>query len=946
MSANEQETQAKISEAADLVENTTTASEIKAVPQPHHENGTFTSARGGDPAHDAAHDAAHEAAQAAHQTALQAALTDPASTQSETEATPDEPMEPTAVIVLEGKSDPDPDLFAYVPDKDHPSTWKLPIPDLAHVADAITAIGPGLRGQKASIPKSDMPDVMTALKKRIMTLTADGSDERKHLMARLSDPDNDGDNDLSKTGDTDHDYMGAGKAFEFDDGFYDTAVKSISEDGWRVGGYGIVFTDAQAKDTTGDYFTAKSELQLEDWPIKPVLYHHALDASVKTTPVGKVDKTTVDDIGVWVEAQLDKRNRYASAIREMARKGTLGWSSGALPQGVKRARDGYLEKWPVIEFSLTPTPAMPEVTTVAAKTFFETNPAYEANLQMTLRAYKALNIPTDGLIPRDETVTVAKDTPQPIKTANAAQTVTPVSPNDTPSEVIEMTDITPAQLSDMIAAAVKAAQTPAPVAEPEVVVKPPTKSLEAAPIPALPIKSANRVEVVGERRYAELSAADMSFMAEVMGAVARDPMQANSNGAYVARQFLQTLRNDEDGKFGREMAAKAFRENNQRRLPDSALAYLPYKSLGDVEANNYQPVEVKANELDNTSISTQGPDWVPTIWSQDLWQRVRISNPVASNISTLQMPALTYNVPVQSTDPTVYFTGEAANATDLAFQGATLAVTQIKTNKAQLVAKKLTSRVAMSTEFSEDSIIPALPDVRAQTVRAMMNYIDDTIINGDIVTSANTNVNLIDGTPASAPNAPAYLALDGFRKYALVTNTAQSLSFGGGSPTLALIRQLQFSLAPQYAVDIGNLVGIIDPATYAKMLGMPEFATWQNVGTSASNILGTLPGGVANTVDQAAYPVGVINGIRFYVSAQLGKSQSTGKISATPANNTLGSIVIYHMSRWKLGYRRQVQVDTFSSPFLSDTIQLMVSARIGLASFDTTSAAVGYNILV
>jgi hypothetical protein len=50
--------------------------------------------------------------------------------------------------------------FAYVPDKDKPSTWKLRIDDAGHVGGAIAAIGPkGYRGQKVQIPPKDLPGV-------------------------------------------------------------------------------------------------------------------------------------------------------------------------------------------------------------------------------------------------------------------------------------------------------------------------------------------------------------------------------------------------------------------------------------------------------------------------------------------------------------------------------------------------------------------------------------------------------------------------------------------------------------------------------------------------------------------------------------------------------------------------------------------------------------------
>lgn len=54
--------------------------------------------------------------------------------------------------------------FAYVPDPDKPSTWKLPIFDARHTAAAVAAIGKGFRGKKVAIPASDMAAVKAKVK--------------------------------------------------------------------------------------------------------------------------------------------------------------------------------------------------------------------------------------------------------------------------------------------------------------------------------------------------------------------------------------------------------------------------------------------------------------------------------------------------------------------------------------------------------------------------------------------------------------------------------------------------------------------------------------------------------------------------------------------------------------------------------------------------------------
>ena len=49
--------------------------------------------------------------------------------------------------------------FAYVPDAEKPSTWKLRIDDATHVRSAVAALGKGMMGNKVQIPSKDLAAV-------------------------------------------------------------------------------------------------------------------------------------------------------------------------------------------------------------------------------------------------------------------------------------------------------------------------------------------------------------------------------------------------------------------------------------------------------------------------------------------------------------------------------------------------------------------------------------------------------------------------------------------------------------------------------------------------------------------------------------------------------------------------------------------------------------------
>jgi hypothetical protein len=783
----------------------------------------------------------------------------------------------------------------------------------------------------------------------------------------------------------------------------DLTVKSLSPDGDKVGGYLVLFGSPEQRDLTGDYFTEDTNFCLDWIQERPILYHHGLNPKLGPVSVGVIKSIVPDEIGLWAEGELHKRHRYNAHIKNLIAKGALSWSSGSVQHLVRKAADKRIEQWPVVEGSLTPEPAEPRGTDVmplkARQHLWQPAPI--------IQAYKALNlsIPGEILSLQEEAIESQETLDSSDAAAKSTGMAAPLPTLYRKKENIKKMDEKELQAQIANAAAQAVAQALTVAKEKEEAALKAAQDFEArvkaeaeklaeqrlnditrtqAPAKMLPVPTAPStnpaapspkvdVRVIGDRRYAELSGEDLAFMTSIYNAADRTARQRQMlQGALFddlppfmreARAFMQRLTNDPDRKLVREISAKTIRQYNRREIPEYVLAYLPYKSLADVEANNWDETAVKAatleaqralqddpaykaNELDSTGQTGYGLDWVPTIWNNVLWRRVRINNSIAQNMQQINMPSNPFNLPIESADPTVYYVAEGTDATQLVLgSGNTMTLSKVASDKKVLTAIKLGVRVGFSTELVEDSLIPILPIFRYQTTRQLQNYIDDTLLNGDTATGANTNINLIDGTPVAGTS---YLALNGLRKFALVTNTAQALDFGGGAPTMALFRNLRKVLAKQYAVDIQNLVYIVGFEVYMKMLSLPEFSTYLNLGMPGSNVTGLLPNGSADQVgsDTSAMPVGLIDGIPVYVSAQFGLTNAAGKISGTPANNTFGQVVLFHRTRWYMGYKRQINVDLLPTGMFSDTYQLWGTVRFALTNFDNQCAAVGYDIAV
>lgn len=142
------------------------------------------------------------------------------------------------------------------------------------------------------------------------------------------------------------------------------AIKALGDG--KVGGYLVAFGSPSQRDSYGEYFHSGTDFALDRYADWPVLYHHELDETVGGEEIGRIDKITPDAKGLYAEAQLDMSKPIVRKIYQMVVNGKLGWSSGSVPHWVETTSDGRIERWPIVEGSLTPTPAEPQRTTVSA----------------------------------------------------------------------------------------------------------------------------------------------------------------------------------------------------------------------------------------------------------------------------------------------------------------------------------------------------------------------------------------------------------------------------------------------------------------------------------------------------------------------------------------------------------------------------------------------------
>lgn len=614
------------------------------------------------------------------------------------------------------------------------------------------------------------------------------------------------------------------------------ALEAADDSDPRIGGYLIVWGSRSQRDLQGEYFTPQTELALDWFARRPVLYQHGLDDHLKASPIGVIDRLRVDATGVWAEAQLDLRHRYAAAVRRLIERGLLGWSSGSLPHLVEVARDGRIVRWPLVEGSLTPTPAEPRRTDV----------------QTIKSAYQALGLDIGRLaLPNTDRRPLHPLIPTQKASRQKGIRAMPNPYHDS----FDFADRTPAANGrKRLPVAMDSARDTQP----------------------LPIVGGN---VSVGSSFDRLDAADLL------------------HGYMLLR------------------AGKSFQGVSEQYA--NALAYKVRKA-GLSSA-------IKTNELMNTMQTGFGDEWVPELWSAQIWEKARQDNVVLPLFRAVEMPSSPFELPVEGTDPTVYYVPESSSESQLVLSGSGSPIpdSKIASRKIQLDAKKLALRVGFSAELVEDAILPVLNIYREQAMRALADSIDYVLLNGDLEDTEGSNIN----TPLTPTGNERFMAFNGLRRLPLIANTALQLDMDG-EPTLAKLRQTRFKMPARYAARPGDLAWLVDSGTYAKLLNLSEFLTLDKAGALATAQTGQ---------------IGFIDGIPVFTSAELPMTDANGVIGAS--GNDKGTALCVYRPGWFVGYRRRIAVNVDYLPYY-DSYQLTATVRLAFAAFDDYAASAAINITI
>jgi HK97 family phage major capsid protein len=342
----------------------------------------------------------------------------------------------------------------------------------------------------------------------------------------------------------------------------------------------------------------------------------------------------------------------------------------------------------------------------------------------------------------------------------------------------------------------------------------------------------------------------------------------------------------------------------------SALLNQPPQSLNLWKSKNSAITELR--KAMDTAEAGGGTEWIPTGFSKELIDRVRIEMKVATLHRRINMPTNPFKVPVLSADPTAYYMAESTSDEAPKFK-----TSQDTTRNFQFTAKKLAVRVVFSEEITEDSIVPLLPHLKDVIVKALRAGEEKGIIDGDTA-ATHQDSDVTDSKDARK-------AWNGYRKVILAAAKVDLSTFNTTN-----LRTMRSNMTNVYAGDPNKLAYVCSVKGMINMMNLTEVITVDKYGPKASILTGEIA-----KIDNI--PVILSEYVRDNLNA-------SGVYDGVTTSKSI--VILLNRDAFMIGDRRKVNVKVWQDP-RTDQQELIITTRLDFQSpFDTTSekvAALGYN---
>lgn len=364
-----------------------------------------------------------------------------------------------------------------------------------------------------------------------------------------------------------------------------------------------------------------------------------------------------------------------------------------------------------------------------------------------------------------------------------------------------------------------------------------------------------------------------------------------------------------------ERVLQAQKLNDELYMLHKALGYGP-QQLSESRAMQRARKHFGEKALDTTT-SGGISQWIPTGYSAQLVEAVAIETRLANMFDHINMPTKTYVSPVQVGWPTVYLASENVAITES---------TAALSGNFSLAARDIGAYQGISSDASEDSIIPILPRMQRLLAQGLARGIENAILNGDVSgTHQDSDTDALGATAVQK-------AWSGLRFYALNTaGCSEDLATFTADACVTLKQDMGI-----YGIAPNDLAWIAGPSVLNQLLLLKD----------ANNNL------VMTTVDKYGAQATIVTG-------EVGKLFGIPVIPSEFVRETLNASGVYdgvtmtktalqlvNRTAWVVGDRRNIQSEQ-DKDIVAQTVKLVTTWRgdfKAVFAAGQTHTVMGYNI--
>lgn len=349
---------------------------------------------------------------------------------------------------------------------------------------------------------------------------------------------------------------------------------------------------------------------------------------------------------------------------------------------------------------------------------------------------------------------------------------------------------------------------------------------------------------------------------------------------YLADFLLTRCKSKSGRQWSRIKGELGAREAFLKHVPQLAVPY---------DQQYQQFLALQGKTLTSTGAGT-GDEWVPTLWSTNMLDYIRLQMPVVNLIPHLFQPSNPWRFPMLTGIPTAYRKIEDANAV----------ASDLATGNKDWTAHVHATLCQFTDEVEEDSIVAIVPVLRMAIIRAMGEGIEEALINGDVDALTHFDFDL----RSAGPNYRTYQGgINGLRHYALDPaggGTASTVDGGGNSLSyLDIAAALRAMGKYRASAGLSDVVVLVSPRDYMELLieTSSPVVTLDTFGPSATILSGQL----ANIWGHAIL-------ISHGIEKRRDMVHSTG-VNTTGQANTFSTALVFNRMNWRIGDRRDFRVE-------------------------------------